>query len=172
MHSRPQTPNPSLSPSVSMQPSDTATAETTPARAPIRVLFLCTHNAGRSQMAEWTLRHIGRERFEVFSAGTEISEVNPLTRQVLTNAGVPMPGARSKHVDEFAGQLFDFVITVCDRANESCPVFPGDVVRIHWSFADPSAATGTEAERLRVFEDIRRQITTRLHTWVLAIKER
>lgn len=132
----------------------------------IRVLFLCTHNSARSQMAEALLRHIGGDRFVAFSAGTEATRVHPLAVQAMANVGVDIAGARSKHLREYLGDRFDYVITVCDAANESCPVFPGDPQRIHWSFRDPSAAAGSDAERLRAFERVRDEITLRLRTWV------
>ena len=132
---------------------------------PIRVLFLCTHNSARSQMAEALLRHIGGERFEVFSAGTEATRVHPLAVRAMADVGLDISGARSKQLNEFLGQDFDYVITVCDSANESCPIFPGDPQRIHWSFEDPSAADGSEEERYQVFERVRNEITLRLRTW-------
>jgi len=134
--------------------------------APIRVLFLCTHNSARSQMAEELLRHIGGSKFEVSSAGTEATRVHPLAIQAMDNVALDISGARSKHLDEYIGQNFDYVITVCDSANESCPIFPGDPKRIHWSFPDPSAVEGTDAERLKAFEKIRNEINLRLRTWV------
>jgi arsenate reductase len=133
---------------------------------PIRVLFLCTHNSARSQMAEALLARVGGERFEVLSAGTEATRVHPLAIQAMAEVGIDISDARSKHLNEFLGQDFDYVITVCDAANESCPVFPGSPQRIHWSFRDPSAAGGSEAERYRAFERVRSEITMRLRTWV------
>ena len=132
---------------------------------PIRVLFLCTHNSARSQMAEALLRHIGGDRFEVSSAGTEVTRVHPLAVRAMADVGIDIAGAGSKHLNEFLGQDFDYVITVCDSANESCPIFPGDPQRIHWSFPDPSAASGTDDERYRAFERVRNEITMRLRTW-------
>ena len=127
-----------------------------------RVLFLCTHNSARSQMAEGLLRRMAGEQFEVFSAGTEETRVHPLAIEAMREIGIDMSSHRSKTLEEFSGQSFDYVITVCDRANESCPIFPGSTERIHWSFDDPSAATGTDAERLRVFRQIRDAIQNRL----------
>lgn len=132
----------------------------------IRVLILCTHNSARSQMAEALLRRIGGERFEVYSAGTEATRVHPLAIQAMADVDIDISGARSKHLDEFIGDRFDYVITVCDAANETCPVFPGDPKRIHWSFPDPSQAGGTDDERLRAFRKVRDEITMRLRTWV------
>ena len=135
----------------------------------IRVLFLCTGNSARSQMAEYLLRALGKDAFEVWSAGTLPVGVNPLTIEVLAEAGIDASGARSKSLDEFLGQSFDYVITVCDKAKDQCPVFPGDARRIHWGFEDPAAAEGTAEERLAVFRRIRNEITSRLRTWIPAV---
>jgi arsenate reductase len=118
---------------------------------PIRVLFLCTHNSARSQMAEAILRHLGQDRVEVHSAGTEVTRVHPLAIQAMAAQGIDMTGHRSKHMDEFLGQPFDYVITVCDNARQSCPIFPGRSERIHWSIPDPSAVEGDEEARLGAF---------------------
>lgn len=134
---------------------------------PTRVLFLCTHNSARSQMAEGLLRHIGKGRFEVHSAGTEATEVRPLAIRAMDEIGIDISGHRSKTLDEYIGQHFDYVITVCDQANESCPIFPSDPKRIHWSFPDPSAAEGTEEECLAVFRKTRDEISSRLRIWML-----
>ena len=127
-----------------------------------RVLFLCTHNSARSQMAEGLLRKMGGDQFEVFSAGTEETRVHPLALEAMREIGVDITAQRSKTLDEFEGQHFDYVITVCDRANESCPIFPNDTERIHWSFEDPSAATGTPEQRLRAFRNVREGLQQRL----------
>jgi arsenate reductase (thioredoxin) len=127
-----------------------------------RVLFLCTHNSARSQMAEGLLRHMAGDEFEVFSAGTEQTRVHPLAAEAMREIGIDISDQRSKTLDEFDGRHFDYVITVCDRANESCPIFPGDTQRIHWSFDDPSAATGTDDQRLRAFRNVREGIQQRL----------
>jgi arsenate reductase len=118
-----------------------------------RVLFLCTGNSARSIIAEALLKSIGGEDFEVFSAGTHPSRVNPLTIQVLELALIDATGAASKPVADFEGQEFDYVITVCDSAAEECPVFPGKTQRLHWSFPDPATITGSDAERLRAFQE-------------------
>ena len=102
-----------------------------------KVLILCTGNSCRSQMAEGVLRHYGSGRYEVFSAGTKPSRVNPVAIQVMKEIGIDISGHRSKHVDEFKGQTFDYVITVCDNAKESCPFFSGYTKRLHWEFPDP-----------------------------------
>jgi arsenate reductase len=128
----------------------------------IRVLILCTGNSARSQMAEGLLRHDGGESFQVESAGVEPASVRSEAIKVMSEIGVDISGHRSKSIDEFIGQEFDYVITVCDNANERCPVFPGNVKRIHWSLEDPAAAIGDEGERLDVFRRVRDEIRERL----------
>lgn len=131
-------------------------------RRPIRVLFVCTGNSARSLMAEALLRHHGGDRFEVHSAGTEPRGVNPLTLRVLDDAGIDVSGARSKSVDEYLDQTFDYVVTVCDEARQVCPVFPGVHESLHWGYADPAEAQGTEEERLAVFRKVFVQIGERV----------
>ncbi len=121
---------------------------------PVRVLFVCTGNSARSLMAEALLRQRGGDRFEVHSAGTEPKGVNPLTLRVLAEAGIDASWARSKSVAEYAGQSFDYVVTVCDQARQTCPVFPGVHESMHWGYEDPADATGTEEERLAVFRRV------------------
>ncbi|HEX8652843.1 MAG TPA: arsenate reductase ArsC [Pyrinomonadaceae bacterium] len=133
---------------------------------PQRVLILCTGNSARSQMAEGLLRQMGGDRFEVLSAGTEPSRVNPLAIEAMREVGIDISNQRSKSVDEFQGQEFDYVITVCDRANRNCPVFAGRTQRIHWSFDDPGAAVGETGERLVVFRRVRDEIEGRLRDFV------
>lgn len=133
---------------------------------PIRVLVLCTGNSARSQMAEGLLRHDGGDRFEVSSAGTRPSHVRPEAIEAMRELGVDISGHRSKSVDEFAGREFDYVITVCDNANESCPVFPGKTERIHWSFEDPAAVEGDWETRLAAFRRIRDEIRERFGAFV------
>jgi arsenate reductase len=123
-----------------------------------RVLVLCTHNAARSQMAEGLLRALAPDRFDVASAGTEATRVHPLAIRVMDEVGIDLRGHDSKTVDRFVAQPWDYVITVCDSANERCPVFPGAATRLHWSFEDPSAAMGSEDERLAVFRRVPEQI--------------
>ncbi len=136
-----------------------------------RVLFLCTHNSARSQMAEGLLRHLAGDRFEVASAGTEPSRVHPLAMAALAARGIDITGQRSKSMDEFASQRFDYVITVCDRASEACPVFPGDPQRIHWSIPDP-AAPGDDGEvRIGAFEAAAQELATRIR-YVISLLER
>ena len=126
------------------------------------MLFLCTHNSARSQMAEGLLRHLAGDRFEVISAGTEATHVRPLAVRAMEELGVDISGQASKTLDRYLGESFDYVITVCDDANEACPVFPGAEKRLHWSFEDPSAATGTDDERLNVFRTVRDRIRARI----------
>jgi arsenate reductase (thioredoxin) len=133
-----------------------------PQDRPTRVLFVCTGNSARSLMAEALLRHHGGARFEVGSAGTEPRGVNPLTLRVLAEAGIDASWARSKSVDEFLGQSFDYVVTVCDQARQVCPVFPGVHEALHWGYDDPAEATGTEEERLAVFRRVFIQIGERV----------
>jgi arsenate reductase len=120
-----------------------------------KVLILCTGNSARSQMAEGLLRHDAGERFEVFSAGTSPSHVRSEAITVMGELGIDISGHRSKNVDEFTGQHFDYVLTVCDNAKESCPLFPGKTVTLHHSFEDPATLQGSEAERLALFRRIR-----------------
>jgi arsenate reductase len=133
---------------------------------PIRVVFVCTHNSARSIMAEALLRHKGGADFEVYSAGTEPGEVQPLTLRVLQEAGLPTVGLRSKPVNELIGQRVDFVVTVCDSARQSCPTFPGEGERLHWGYDDPSAAEGTEEQRLEAFRRVFTAISQRVDLFV------
>ncbi|HXG83625.1 MAG TPA: arsenate reductase ArsC [Pyrinomonadaceae bacterium] len=128
-----------------------------------RVLILCTGNSARSQMAEGLLRHDAGDRYEVESAGVEPSFVRPQAIEAMDEIGIDITPHRSKSLDEFLGQPFDYVITVCDNAKEHCPIFPGKAERIHWSFDDPAAAaTGDDAAQLAVFRRVRDEIRARL----------
>jgi len=138
---------------------------------PIRVLFVCTGNSARSQMADALLRRIGGPTFEVFSAGTEPKGVNPLTVRVLSEAGIDISGARSKSTGEFLGQAFDCVVTVCDRARETCPYFPGARRTLHWSFDDPAEAAGTDEQRLAVFRRVMGEIRLAVETFIPEVLE-
>lgn len=113
-------------------------------------------------MAEGILRHLAGDRFEVMSAGTEATHVRPLAVRAMEELGVDISGQASKTLDRYLGESFDYVITVCDDANEACPIFPGAEKRLHWSFEDPSAATGTDDERLDVFRTVRDRIRARI----------
>ena len=131
------------------------------------VLFLCTHNSARSQMAEGVLRHLAGDRFEVHSAGTEATAVRPQAIEVMCELGIDISGQESKALERYLGQPFDYVITVCDEANEACPVFPGAIRRLHWSFEDPAQAPGSEEERLCVCRSVRKQIVERIRLELL-----
>ena len=127
-----------------------------------KVLILCTGNSARSQMAEGLLRHYGGEGFTVESAGIEPSFVRPEAVEAMRELGIDISGQRSKSIDEFSGQSFDCVITVCDNANQNCPVFPAATQRIHWSIADPVAVDGDNDTRLQAFRVARDELRTRL----------
>jgi arsenate reductase len=131
-------------------------------RDPIRVLFVCTGNSARSIMAEALLRQHGGDAFEVHSAGTIPKGINPLTLRVLADAGIDASWARSKSVDEYLGQSFDYVVTVCDEARQVCPVFPGVHESLHWGYEDPAEAQGSEEERLAVFRRVFIQLGERI----------
>ena len=135
---------------------------------PRRVLFLCTHNSARSQMAEGLLRELGGGGFEAHSAGTEATHVRPLAIRAMEEIGIDIGAQRSKALDEYAGQPFDLVVTVCDEAREACPYFPGARAQIHWSLPDPSKATGTEESRLAVFREVRDELRRRIGRELLA----
>ncbi len=128
----------------------------------MKVLFLCTGNSCRSQMAEGFLRHLYGAKYEAHSAGTRPSVINPYAIKVMAEKGIDISNQRSKLIDEYKGQSFDKVITVCDNAKESCPMFPVNTERLHWSFIDPAEATGTEGEKLKVFKDVRDQIHSKI----------
>jgi arsenate reductase len=132
------------------------------------VLILCTGNSARSQMAEGLLRHDFGDRFEVASAGTRPGAVRPEAVAAMRELGIDISGHRSKHVDEFAGQAFDFVLTVCDNARESCPVFPAGTRTLHHSFDDPAAVEGDAAVRLAAFRRVRDEIRAYFRTagWI------
>jgi arsenate reductase len=133
-----------------------------------KVLFLCTGNSCRSQMAEAFLRLYGSDQFEAFSAGLQPTEINPFTYKVMAELGLDLAGQRSKGVDEFLGkELFQYLITVCDDADKNCPtVWPGVSQRLHWSFEDPAKFEGSEEERLAKFREVRDQIQRRVQEWV------
>ncbi len=140
---------------------------------PIRVLFVCTGNSARSQLGEALLADIGGPDFQVSSAGTEPKGVNPYTIQVLAEIGIDWSGAQSKSVSQFLGQPFDYVITVCDRARQTCPVFPGEHNSLHWGLEDPAEVEGTEAAKLEAFRRTRTEVATRIRPFVeLALRAR
>ena len=136
-----------------------------------RVLFLCTHNSARSQMAEGLLRHLAGDRFEAMSAGTEATHVRPLAVRAMEEIGVDISGQESKTLERYLQRPFDYVITVCDDANEACPFFPGAANRLHWSFEDPSGVEGSEEERLAVFRSVRDRIRERIEDDLVATEE-
>ena len=123
-----------------------------------KVLFLCTHNSCRSQMAEGLLKNMAGDKFEVYSAGVDPTSVHPLAKKVMKEIGIDISGQQSKSVDEFLDKEFDYVITVCDNARQTCPFFPGNHELLHWSFEDPAIALGSEEERLLMFRKIRDQL--------------
>ena len=135
---------------------------------PLRVLFLCTGNSARSQMAEAILRHAGKGAIEVESAGTlPQHDIHPMARRAVKKLlDLDMDGQYPKKLDRFLEQGFDYVITVCDRAAESCPVFPGEPERIHWSFEDPAAVNGTDEEKHRAFDRTATQLLSRIRLWL------
>jgi len=136
----------------------------------IRVLFLCTGNSCRSQMAEGWARTLGLGRVEAFSAGTEPKGLHPLAVRVMAEAGVDISHQKSKHLDTLMGQPFDYVITVCDRARDACPVWPGARENIHWSFDDPALATGSDEEKMQVFRRVAVEIKLRITLFLSAHK--
>jgi arsenate reductase (thioredoxin) len=136
-----------------------------------RVLFLCTHNSARSQMAEGLLRQLAGDRFEVMSAGTEATHIRPLAIRAMEEIGIDISGQESKALDRYLDEPFDYVITVCDDANEACPFFPGAQSRLHWSFEDPSRVEGSEEERLAVFRSVRDRIRERIEDNLVATDE-
>jgi arsenate reductase (thioredoxin) len=136
----------------------------------LRVLFLCTHNSARSQMAEGLLKDMAGDRFEVFSAGTEATRVRPEAISVMAEIGVDISDQESKTLERYIDQPFDRVVTVCDDANEACPFFPGARVRLHWSFPDPSRTEGEE--RLAVFRKVRDEIQVRIKNELMNEKAR
>lgn len=131
-----------------------------------RVLFVCTHNSARSQMAEGLLHHFAPDQFEALSAGTEVSSVRPEAIKVMAEIGIDISSQQSKSVQGFIGQEFAWVVTVCDRARETCPVFPGSARAAHWDFDDPSAAKGSEEQRLQVFRRVRDEIRDRVRMFI------
>lgn len=132
-----------------------------------RVLFICTHNSARSQMAEAFLRKYGSDRFEVHSAGLEPTGIHPYTRQVMTEAGVDLTGQQANDIAEYLMKIhIGYAITVCSKAESQCPVFPGPVTRLHWPFEDPAAKEGTQEEKLATFREIRDQIEERVKEWL------
>jgi arsenate reductase len=133
-----------------------------------RVLFVCTHNSARSQMAEGMLRAWGNHQFEAYSAGTEVTTVRTEAIAAMAEIGIDISGHRSKSVEEYLGHKFDWVITVCDQARQNCPVFPGVEQTGHWLVEDPSEATGNYEQRLEAFRRARDDLRNRIHMFILA----
>ena len=138
--------------------------------SPSRVLFLCTQNSARSQMAEGLLRSMGGERVQAFSGGSEPGAVHPLAVEAMQAMNIDISGQRAKHLEQFVGQPFDYIITVCDRVREVCPVFPGDPERIHWSFEDPAAMEGPWEARYQAFVTTARELSRRIGYLLLLIR--
>jgi arsenate reductase len=132
-----------------------------------KALFLCTHNSARSQMAEGLLRHFSRGRFDVYSAGSEATLVRPQAIRVMNEFAIDIRNQESKTLDRYINKHFDYVITVCDEANETCPVFPNAEKRLHWSIPDPSKATGTEVEQLAAYRKVRDQLLKKIESELL-----
>lgn len=130
------------------------------------MLFLCTGNSCRSQMAEGLLRSMAGDRFEPLSAGTEAHGLNPRAVAAMAEVGIDISGQRSECVDSYADAGIDTVITVCDHAASNCPAFPGRATRLHWSFEDPASAQGSEAERMAVFRRVRDEIAGAIRNWI------
>lgn len=130
------------------------------------VVFICTHNSARSQMAEGLLRSLAGDRYEVSSAGTEATHVRPLAIEAMREIGIDISAHTSKTIESLGSRGFDYAITVCDSANEACPVFPRGTTRLHWSFDDPSQAVGSDEERLAVFRSVRDEIRARIERFV------
>ena len=140
---------------------------------PVRILFLCTGNSCRSQMAEGLLRRVVPVPVvEVISAGTDPKPVHPLAVAIMREIGVDISGQRSKALDPYIGQEFDFAITLCDEAQKTCPSFPGTAQHIHWPLADPAAAEGSEQERLEVFRGVRNELSEHIERLLKGIFER
>jgi arsenate reductase len=135
-----------------------------------RVLFLCTGNSARSQMAEGLLRHLAGDRFDVSSAGIQPKGLNSLAVRAMQEIGIDISNHWSKDVSQFLGQNFSYVITVCDKAKESCPVFPSKARRLHWSFKDPAEAEGPEGERLAVFRQVRDEIASYIRDFIARVE--
>jgi arsenate reductase len=133
-----------------------------------RVLFVCIHNSARSQMAEGMLRAWAGDRFEVASGGTEASRVRPEAITAMSELGIDISGHTSKTIERFMGQPWDWLVPVCEEACEACPYVPGAKAVLRWSFDDPSAATGTEEERLEVFRRVRDELATRIRSFIAA----
>lgn len=162
-----------IHPALGSAPEQTPMSTTTDTLPPTRVLFLCTHNSARSQMAEALLKSLGKNRVYVESAGTEPSGVNPYAVRAMAERGIDIGDNRSKHLNEFLEQEWNYIITTCDSAREACPVFPGDPLQIHWSFPDPSAVEGSDNDKLKAFRKTAQELTFRInHLLILIDRQR
>jgi arsenate reductase len=141
-------------------------AETHPAPRKLRVIFICTGNSARSQMAEALLRREAGNRFEVVSGGVSPRPVHPMAVAALAKAGIDISGAESKSLLRFVKQPFDYVITVCDRARQFCPIFPGEGETLHWGIDDPAEVDGTDAQRQAAFDRALRELSGRIHAFI------
>ncbi|MFO7538062.1 MAG: helix-turn-helix domain-containing protein [Chloroflexota bacterium] len=154
------------------QPESAAEGERLDGERPYRILFLCTHNSARSQLAEGIMRAAAGAQVEVYSAGSQPGQVHPLAIQAAAALGIDISGQQPKQLDQFVEQKFDYVITVCDRVRESCPVFPNDPQKIHWSFPDPAAVSGSEAQKRHAFRQTARELSTRINYLRLMMKKK
>ena len=152
--------------SVNTRPAGSSPTDKSASPAPITVIFVCTGNSARSQMAEALLRHDGAGRFEVVSGGVDPRGVHPMTIAAMAKVGIDISGATSKSVTQFLGGHFDYVITVCDRARATCPVFPGGSQTLHWGIEDPVEVEGSEAERQAAFDRALKELAGRIHAFI------
>jgi len=136
-----------------------------------KVLFLCYHNSARSQMAEGLLKNLAGDKFDVYSAGIEPTEVHPLAIEAMKEIGIDISNYKSKSAKDFLGEHFGYIITVCDDAKEKCPTFPDVSIRMHWSFEDPAKSSGSEKERLEVFRKVRDQIKEKIIIWLKELEK-
>jgi ArsR family transcriptional regulator, arsenate/arsenite/antimonite-responsive transcriptional repressor / arsenate reductase (thioredoxin) len=140
-------------------------------KPPLRVLFLCTHNSARSQMAEALLRHLSHDTIEAYSAGSSpVARIHPFALRAMEAIDINMHEQYPKHFEHYRGQHFDAIITVCDLIREACPAFPGDPERIHWSFLDPAEAMGSDEEQYAVFQHMGLQLSTRLRLLIILLR--
>jgi ArsR family transcriptional regulator, arsenate/arsenite/antimonite-responsive transcriptional repressor / arsenate reductase (thioredoxin) len=137
---------------------------------PLRVLFLCTHNSARSQIAEAFLRTKSQAQIQAFSAGTEPISVNPFTKQVMKDLGIDIQDQKAKGLDQFQNDQFDYIVTVCDRARVLCPLFPGNPIKIHWSIADPTAVNGSQEDQYQAFRQTAKEMSDRMDNFLAGIR--
>jgi ArsR family transcriptional regulator, arsenate/arsenite/antimonite-responsive transcriptional repressor / arsenate reductase (thioredoxin) len=160
-----------LHPAITSNQTSTADPDKAPDHPPLRVLFLCTENSARSQMAEALTRHLSHGQIEATSAGSHpAAQIHPLARRVMEQHGIDMSRAVPKHFEQFRGQHFDAIVTVCDQVREVCPTFPDDPEQIHWSFPDPALVEGPEEARYHAFEQLSLQLTTRIRLLITLLE--